>query len=443
MGTKYDAITRKAQEEFGPNAVVPGSDARMSPCARIPTGIFYVDLVAGGGVPVGMVTEIYGKASAGKSSLAAKVVVSAQGLCRACYGPTITEAREVEVPTVERHPDGTITRSMKTVTKQIPVDCVNKCRPGQEAGKEKEKEKTKGKAKGEKKAGRKREGAWSGRVKTCWVDAEGSFDRAFYEQFGMDCDDVSIVKAETGEQAIDFVDAAIRTGEIDLVVIDSLAALTPKKEREISAGDIQVALQARLFNRAMRLWNASLTELQAKGFAAVCTILLINQVRAKISFMPIDTKPGGQGQDFASSLDIKLRQMNFKFDTSGRPLWQTSSFQVEKNRVGEPKRQGEFRLCVTPHPGRNPGDTWDDEVVADAAQAQGFVTTNDDGSLTVLERAFPDEQAFRAEMHQRAGLYRELRVRVLDRMSRPSDGQVSESKKTRGSVGESEGGSDA
>lgn len=440
MGTKYDAISRKAQEEFGPGSVMPASDSRVSPCARIPTGIFYVDLVAGGGIPVGMVTEIYGKASAGKSSLAAKVVVSAQGLCRACYGPTITEAREVEVPTVERQPDGTITRATKTVTKQSPIDCVNHCRVGQEAGQEKA-EKGKGK-KGEKKAGRK--GAWPGRVKTCWVDAEGSFDRAFYEQFGMDCDDVSIIKSETGEQAIDFVDAAIRTGEIDLVVIDSLAALTPQKEREISAGDVQVALQARLFNRAMRLWNSSLTELRVKGFAAVCTVLLINQVRAKISFMPMDTKPGGQGQDFASSLDIKLRQMSFKFDTSGRPLWQISSFQIEKNRRGEPKRQGEFRLCVTPHPGRNPGDTWDDEVVADAAQAQGFVTTNDDGSLTVLERAFADEQAFRAELHQRAGFYRELRVRVLDRMiTKPSDGQVSESRKARGSVGESEGGSDA
>jgi recombination protein RecA len=392
---KLDALMKKVQKDHGEGAFRMASDCRLD-IPRIPTGIFVVDYATGGGIPIGRITEIYGKKSAGKTSMLAKVCVNAQNLCRRCYGEVVTEDREVTVTKLVPDDSGKVVEQDTKEMRPVPIDCVNECRVDP-------------------------------------VNAEFSPD--FFSKFGLDCDDVYLARPDYGEQAVDIGDAAIRTGECDVIVVDSLANIVPKKEREDSAEDHQVAVQARLINKMLRVWTASQSEVASRSGGYECTIILVNQVRQKISMFPVDVKPGGVGQDFATSLDIKLHQGDYKFDKTGRPLFQFSKFQVEKNKVGMPKMEGIYRMCVTEHPGRMPGDTWDDEVVFDAAKANGFLEQLDDGKLRVLDQEFDDEDEIKALLLRRTGFYRRLRANALDLMiGRPSDGKLAENKKKRGEV---------
>lgn len=423
MASKLDALMRKSQKDHGPGAFCFAADTRAANTHRIPTGITALDFASGGGIPVGRTTMVYGKKSSGKTSLCAKIISNAQRLCRKCYGRVITEPREVEVTRVAVDPaTGEISESVEKATKPVPMDCVNHCRVQPEGAKKK---------------------TWPGRLNVVFVDAEGTFDVKFYSQFGVDCDEetggVRLAITDYGEQAIDIADAAIRTGECDLLVVDSLAHLTPMKEREASAEDQQMALQARLINKAMRLWGSSLCELEAKG-ESDCTVLLINQIRMKVGIFPIEVLPGGMGQEFATSLDIRLRQKynergGFTFDTSGRALWMETEFDIEKNKTGFPKMRGFYRMCVKEHPGRAPGDTWDDEAVFDAAKSSGLVIEGAGGKVTAIGREFESEDALRAELHAQGDFYWTLRSGAITIMvARPSDGQVAENKKKHGEV---------
>jgi RecA/RadA recombinase len=407
---------KKMQEEHGDGSFARADEGRVTTVPRIPTGIFMVDYATGGGVPHGRISTIYGRKSSGKSAMAAKIVANAQQMCRLCLGAVICEERDVEVTVRRVDPEtGEIIAEKETRTKNIPVDCVNECRidPGDK---------------------RVKVNPWPGRMNAVWIDAEGTFDVPFYENFGVDTHDVLVQVPDYGEQAVDLGDAAIRTGECDIVVVDSIAALIPKKEREDSAEDAQVAVQARLINKMMRNWTASLNELRAQH-KTDCTIILINQIRQKISMFPVDVRPGGLGQEFATSLDIKLWQKDYKFDTAGRPLLMNTQFAIEKNKVGTPKMEGVYRTCVTNHPGRKQGDTWDDEVVSGIARKHGLIVEGPDGSVEVLDQEFESDEAFMLEMHKYSDLYWNVRKLLLDTLiDRPSDGELVKNKKKRGEI---------
>jgi RecA/RadA recombinase len=413
---KLLALMKKMQEEHGDGSFARADEGRVVTVPRIPVGIFMVDYAIGGGVPHGRISTFYGRKSSGKSAMAAKVVANGQQMCRLCLGDVITEEREVEVTVRRVDPEtGEIIAEKEKRTKMVPVDCVNECRidPGDK---------------------RIKQNPWPGRMNTVWIDAEGTFDVPFYENFGVDTHDVFVQVPDYGEQAVDLGDAAIRTGECDILVVDSIAALIPKKEREDSAEDAQVAVQARLINKMMRNWTASLNELRAQH-KTDCTIILINQIRQKISMFPVDVRPGGLGQEFATSLDIKLWQKDYKFDTTGRPLMMNTQFAIEKNKVGTPKMEGVYRMCVTNHPGRKQGDTWDDEIVAGIAKKKGFVVEGPDGEIEVLDQQFESEEAFMIEMHKYGTLYKTLRSRLLDEMIHSSsDGELVKNKKKRGEI---------
>jgi RecA/RadA recombinase len=415
MGVKLKALMRACQKEHGPGSFRSASDTRAISVFRIPTGFFALDYAMGGGIPIGRTSMVYGRRSSGKSSLLAKIVANAQKMCRKCYGPCLFEEREVPVMVVRRDPGtGKVVEVKEKKKKQVPYECINKCRyaPKDEEGKE-------GKTK-----------AWPGRMSITWIDAEGTFDVPFYTFMGVDCDDVNLVVTDYGEEAVDIADAAIRTGEVDLLICDTIAHLTPKKERENSTEEnAQPGLQARLVNKAMRIWTSSLNQLEAEGHLD-CTIILVNQIRQKLGTMfPTYTKPGGMGQDFATSLDLQLWQKEFKFDTTGRALWMSTRFAVEKNKTFVPKMEGEYRMCLTQHPGRNPGDSWDDEVVFESAQNNGFISKKD-GKLMVMDKKFETEDDIKKELFKRGDLFNTLRATVLDLVTgRPSDGQIAEKKK--------------
>jgi RecA/RadA recombinase len=401
---KLDGLMKAMRKEHGDDSVRPASEL-LPVVARIPTGIFYLDYATGGGIPIGRTSMVYGKKSAGKSSLLAKVVANAQKMCRKCHGPVIFETENVVRTVFETDlASHKVIEVKKEGVRNIAVDCVNKCRVVKEGSTKK---------------------VFPGRKIVVWIDAEGTYSPAFYEYFGVDNEDIYLITSEDGEQAVDIADASIRTGEVDVLLVDSIAHLVPKKEREKKAEDVLVAVQARLINRAMRLWTASLNELEAKGLGGDCSIFLVNQIRTMIGQnYTADTLPGGLGQAFATSLDIKLKQKEFRFDLTGRPIWMETEFAIEKNKCGVAKMEGHYKMCVTEHPGRKPGDTWDDEAVADAAQQNGFVVKQG-GKFIVLDKTFDTEEDFKRELFQRGDFYEVLRSRVLDLMiGRPSDGQL-------------------
>jgi RecA/RadA recombinase len=407
LSHKLADLMKKMQKEHGPGSFKVASDTDPY-CPRIPTGIFSLDYAMGGGIPIGRTSMFYGKRSAGKSAACAKTAANAQRLCRKCYGRVITQDKEV---TVERKTVDLITGKMQVteekIVKKTPVDCVNKCRVVVEGKK-----------------------VFPGRMQVIWVDAEGTFTPDFYMKFGVDCDDLMLATPDYGEAAVDMVDSAIRLRAVDLIIVDSIAHLTPLKEREGSTEDSLVAVQARLVNRAMRQWTSSLNEVESNK-ENDCAILLVNQIREKMGgFYTAEVRPGGMGQAFATSLDIHLWQKDFKYDSTGRPLWMTSKFIVEKNRVSVPKMEGTYRMCLLDHPGRLAGDTWDDEAVADAVLDRGFATFDDKGGVSVIGRPFASSDEFRAEIAKREDFYYEAREAVLNFMIyQPSDGKLAEKKK--------------
>ena len=408
MNNKLAALMKKMQKEHGAGSFRVASDTDPH-CPRIPTGIFPIDYATGGGIPIGRTSMVYGKRSAGKSSLCAKTAVNAQAICRKCYREVILEKRVIEVDRKAiDFKTGKIKIAKQTVEKMIPVDCVSGCRTVVEGKK-----------------------IAPGRMQIIWVDAEGTFTPDFYTYFGVDCDDVYLCTPDYGEAVVDIVDVAIRNAAVDFVIVDSIAHMTPMKEREGSAEDANVALQARLVNRAMRQWTSSLNEVQSRG-ENDCGILLVNQLRTKMaSFYTGEVRPGGMGQEFATSLDIHLWQEKFQHDASGRPLWQGTKFVIEKNRVGVQKMEGKYRMCLLAHPGRLPGDTWDDEAVADAVLDTGLATFDDEGDgLTVLETKFASTDEFRAKVMEKGDFYRKAREAALNFLIyAPSDGRLPEKKK--------------
>jgi len=405
----FDRIRKK----HGKMSVGIASDL-VDDIPRIPTGIFWLDADTGGGIPIGRTTEVVGLKSSGKSSLMAKVVASAQRLCRRCFGPITEweeEKRERKVTRVDPQ-TGEITKVKETYTARVAKDCASKCRDA---------------------ANKK---VHPGRMVVLWVDSEGTFTPDFYTHFGVDCDDLHLSRPETGEEAVDLVDAAIRTAEVDLIVVDSIAAMTPSVEREASANDLQVGLQARMVNKGLRVWTASLNERDAHG-ETNCTILLVNQLRMKIAaFYTGYTKPGGVGQEFATSVEVTLKQKDYQYDQKGAPIWEEIEYFVEKNKVGRPKQGGKYQMCLTRHPAfpgvpevwREPGDVWDDATVVGVGTDHGFIQEEKDG-VVLFGQKFPSAAALQMEMFKRGDLYWRARNALIQTIiNAPSDGKLKEKK---------------
>lgn len=171
-----------------------------------------------------------------------------------------------------------------------------------------------------------------------FVDAEHALDPQYAEKLGVQMDDLIVSQPDTGEQALEVAEMLVRSGAVDVLVVDSVAALTPKAEIEGEMGDSHVGLQARLLSQAMRKLTGAIKQTN-------CLVIFINQIRMKIGVMfgSPETTTGGNALKFYASVRLDIRRIGSIKD-GDEVVGNETRVKVVKNKVSPPFKQAEFQI---------------------------------------------------------------------------------------------------
>jgi len=312
-------VVESIQKEHGPNILARADNHKHQRSYRILTGIFPIDYALGGGIPVGKTTIIYGHKSTGKSVICLRALSGAQRTCTLCYTEQKIDLKTGEV---------------------VPCAC-----------------------------GQFREHLCA------YIDVEGSWDTDWVQLCGVRTDDVLLSRPEYAEQALDIVEALLRSNELDLIIVDSLAFLTPAKEIEEGVGKALQAEQARTFGRAIRKFGSALNYVENHTERRP-TLLFTNQIRMKtgVVFGSPETVSGGLAPGFSSSAEIRTAGGKYVLDeTTQRPVHVDLDFRVEKNKTSVAKLEGSWRLCLADTELKKKGDTYDEPAMLDWGIKIGLV----------------------------------------------------------------------
>lgn len=310
---KLAGVVGELNKEYGLGTALMATD--VPELVRIPTGILTLDLDIGGGVPLSRVTIFSGQEHSAKTTVALKVIANAQRIDRQTLGALALENGEY----------------YRTATGEVgePMQVV-------------------------------------------YLNIEGSFSRTWAHNLGVDLDRLLEVNITYQEQAFDAIVALMKTREVDLIVLDSLAQLAPSTELDSSLEDQFMAVAAKINNRGFRAVSATMNEVGKERYAP--GLLVINQIRQNvgITYGNPEFMPGGKGQLYASSLTVRFRKQK-PIEHQKQMVGNNYKYDIVKNKINGMLREGTFQIYVEPFGPFKPGDTDNLAQVLDVGVTIGVV----------------------------------------------------------------------
>ena len=392
---------------------------------RISTGSLQLDAALGGGLPVGRNTLFWGEKSGGKSTASARAVATNQNLCRRCLRP----ASNVEVvpPSEEALKEDPDARWSSVGECNCVAEGLVEVKPPPKEPKEKPKDYA------------QRILDWREELKKnsyeeyicAWVDPEDAYDATWAKQVGVDDRRLYYVRPATGEEASDIVEVLVESGAVDLLVVDSLAHFTPRKEIEEGAEEWQQGLQARIVNKGIRAWVSMNARNKNMGIYTTC--IWINQVRMKIGVMfgSPEVKPSGKGQDFAIHAEVKFKaskveavteQYGNKEEKNVFPVKETIRFKITKNRTAATRGvEGSFDQTMRATEAVPAGTVLEDDWVF--KQAMKYLVTErkkppkGEGKYEIAGEHFKTQVALKAAINGDGELAQVVRTAIMKELA--------------------------
>ena len=244
-----------------------------------------------------------------------------------------------------------------------------------------------------------------------FVDAEHALDPTYAEKLGVKVDDLLVSQPDTGEQALEITDMLVRSGAVDLVVIDSVAALTPKAEIEGEMGELQVGLHARLMSQALRKLTGNIKRSNT-------IVIFINQIRMKIGVMfgNPETTTGGNALKFYASVRLDIRRIG-ALKNGEEVIGNATRVKVVKNKVAPPFREAEFEILY------GHGISREGEII-DMAVAQNLIEKSGSWYAYQGERIGQGKDNARAFLQQHRNVFEALDQQLRARLLVPRRGQT-------------------
>src|SRR6187399_914209 len=236
-----------------------------------------------------------------------------------------------------------------------------------------------------------------------FIDAENALDISYAAKLGVKTEDLLISQPDTGEQALEIADMLVRSGAVDVIVVDSVAALTPKAEIEGEMGEPQMGLQARLMSQALRKLTANIKRTNT-------LVIFINQIRMKIGVMfgNPETTTGGNALKFYASVRLDIRRIG-ALKNGEEVIGNQTRVKVVKNKVAPPFREAEFEILYGAGISRN------GEII-DIGVAQGFVEKSGSWFSYNGERIGQGKENARTFLDQHPEIAREIEGRIREKL---------------------------